>query len=69
MAERFTDQLRARLAPPCPTCGHVRIPPSSADLADELGVSRSTLWRFLNGAAPSAKLVDAIVAFLDRQPG
>ena len=64
----FTDRLRERtrttLGGPCPTCGQ---PTGGAtrESATTLGISHTTLWRFLRGGKPSALLVDRLVDWLD----
>jgi hypothetical protein len=66
----FTEELRLRLAEalgrkPCPTCGH--IPPQSVrGDAKKVGITSSTLWRFLAGKRPSADAINAIYGFLQR---
>lgn len=60
----FTETLRERVLQriaPCPTCG--RPTGSLPKLAAVVGVAHSTLWRFCQGKAPSAGLIDKLTAF------
>jgi transcriptional regulator with XRE-family HTH domain len=63
----FTEGLRTRLRSAfgvCPTCGQPT-EHSTREIADEIGLSHTTLWRFLKGKKPSADVVDRLVDWLD----
>jgi transcriptional regulator with XRE-family HTH domain len=65
--ETFTVGLRSKLLAkmdPCPTCQQPRAAESLRVVAKDLGVAHSTLWRFLQGKSPSARLVDKLVVYL-----
>lgn len=59
----LTEEVREKLreeAGRCPTCGHAST--TTRDLGRKLGVSYTSLWRFLGGGTPSAGLLDRLYA-------
>lgn len=64
----FTAALRKRLADHVGTCSECGRPKESLrEVASEVGVAHSTLWRFLGGAGLSSAVVDQLVPWLDAQ--
>jgi len=64
-----TGQLRLRFTEAlgrCPTCG--RPGRSMTEAAKQIGMSRTALYRFLDGAPIHSDHFDAISAWIERQP-
>lgn len=67
----FTATLRRQLMAaldivPCASCGHAK-KASFRRAARDVGVSPSTVWRFLDGEEINSKSLDQIVAYVQKK--
>lgn len=68
LTERLREQVRAA-AKTCPTCGQPTEAGGARRLAGKIGVSHTTLWRFLRGDPCSSDTLDSIDAWLNGAGG
>jgi hypothetical protein len=71
MNESFTDSVRRRIrerSGECPTCHQPTREGSIRGIADVIGMSHTTLWRFLRGGDITGRNLDKVIAWLEPQP-
>jgi hypothetical protein len=68
MSESFTDSVRRRIreqSGECPTCHQPTSDGGIRRVADAIGISHTSLWRFLRGGDITGRNLDKMIAWLD----
>jgi hypothetical protein len=68
VAETLTESIRRRVrekSGECPTCHQPTAEGGVRQVAQDIGLSHTTLWRFMRGHQATSDVLDKIVTWLD----